>query len=134
MSKFYNKTTIDSEWGAMLSSAQAYFDTFSQKKLKFNQCVVLRTDKGEQIIFPFNSDSIDGLKKQASSNIVSFTERHKNDVVKKIICMWENQTIDVPSSEFMNKICRLNKENENAIVLLSAGTDAYLTKKIVDII
>jgi len=48
--------------------------------------------------------------------------------------MWENNTIDVPSLNFMKKLCETNKENRNAIVLLNAGTDVYIAKKIVDII
>ncbi len=134
MSEFYNKTTIESEWGAMLSSAKLYFESHNQKKYEFHQCLVLTTANGEQMVCPITADSVDALKSQACSNIESLQEKYNNNTIKKILCMWENKTIDVPSFDFMKKLCELNKENRNAVVLLSAGTDIYLTKQTADII
>ena len=34
----------------------------------------------------------------------------------------------------MKKLCEVNVENRNAVVLLSAGADAYTAKKIADMI
>ena len=134
MSEFYNKTTVESEWGAMLSSAKLYFESHNQKKYEFHQCLVLTTANGEQMVCPITADSVDALKSQACSYIESLIKKYNDNSIKKIICMWENNTIDVPSSDFMKKLCEINKENRNAIVLLNAGTDAYIAKKIVDII
>ncbi len=134
MSEFYNKTTVESEWGAMLSSAKLYFESHNQKKYEFHQCLVLTTANGEQMVCPITADSVDVLKSQACSYIESLIKKYKDNSIKKIICMWENNTIDVPSSDFMKKLCEINKENRNAIILLNAGTDVYIVKKIVDII
>lgn len=134
MSEFYNKTTVESEWGAMLSSAKLYFESNNQKKYEFHQCLVLTTANGEQMVCPITADSVDTLKSQACSYIESLIKKYNDNSIKKIICMWENNTIDVPSSDFMKKLCEINKENRNAIVLLNAGTDVYIAKKIVDII
>ncbi len=134
MSEFYNKTTVESEWGAMLSSAKLYFESHDQKKYKYHQCLVLSTANGEQIVCPIAADCVDALKSQACSNIESLIEKYNNNTIKKIICMWENQTIDVPSSDFMKKLCEINIENKKAVVLLSAGTDVYRPKQIVNII
>lgn len=134
MSEFYNKTTVESEWGAMLSSAKLYFESHNQKKYEFHQCLVLTTANGEQMVCPITADSVDALKSQACSYIESLIKKYNDNSIKKIICMWENNTIDVPSSDFMKKLCEINKENRNAIVLLNAGTDVYIAKKIVDII
>lgn len=134
MSEFYNKTTVESEWGAMLSSAKLYFESHNQKKYEFHQCLVLTTANGEQMVCPITADSVDALKSQACSYIESLIKKYKDNSIKKIICMWENNTIDVPSSDFMKKLCEINKENRNAIILLNAGTDVYIVKKIVDII
>ena len=134
MSEFYNKTTVESEWGAMLSSAKLYFESHNQKKYEFHQCLVLTTANGEQMVCPITADSVDALKSQACSYIESLIKKNNDNSIKKIICMWENNTIDVPSSDFMKKLCEINKENRNAIVLLNAGTDVYIAKKIVDII
>jgi hypothetical protein len=134
MSEFYNKTTVESEWGAMLSSAKLYFESHNQKKYEFHQCLVLTTANGEQMVCPITADSVDALKSQACSYIESLIKKYNDNSIKKIICMWKNNTIDVPSSDFMKKLCEINKENRNAIVLLNAGTDVYVAKKIVDII
>lgn len=134
MSEFYNKTTVESEWGTMLSLAKAYFESHNQKKYEYHQCLVLTTANSEQMVCPFTANSVDTLKSEACSYIERLLKEYKNDTIKKIICMWENNTIDVPSSDFMKKICEINKENRNAIVLLNAGTDIYIAKKIVDMI
>ena len=134
MSEFYNKTTVESEWGSMLSSAKLYFESHNQKKYEFHQCLVLTTANDEQMVCPITADSVDALKSQACSYIESFIKKYNGNSIKKIICMWENNTIDVPSLNFMKKLCETNKENRNAIVLLNAGTDVYIAKKIVDII
>lgn len=134
MSEFYNKTTVESEWGAMLSSAKLYFESHNQKKYEFHQCLVLTTANGKQAVCPITADSVDALKSQACSYIESLIKEYKDNSIKKIICMWESNTIDVPSSDFMKKLCEKNKENRNAIVLLNAGTDVYIAKKIEDII
>ena len=134
MSEFYNKTTVESEWGAMLSLAKAYFESRNQKKSEYHQCLVLTTANSEQMVCPIAANSVDTLKSEACSYIESLLKEYNNNTIKKIICMWENNTIDVPSWDFMKKICEINKENRNAIVLLNAGTDIYIAKKIVDII
>ena len=117
MSEFYNKTTVESEWGAMLSLAKAYFESRNQKKYEYHQCLVLTTANSEQMVCPIAANSVDTLKNEACSYIEGLLKEHNNNTIKKVICMWENNT-----------------ENRNAIVLLNAGTDIYIAKKIVDII
>lgn len=134
MSEFYNKTTVESEWGAMLSSAKLYFESQDQKKYEYHQCLVLNTANGEQIVCPIAADCVDTLKRQACSNIESLTEKLNNNTIKKIICMWENKTIDVPALDSIKKICEINTENKKAVILLDAGSNMYLTKQIADII
>ncbi len=90
---------------------------------------MLNTATGEQIVCPIAADCVDTLKSQACSNIDSLIKKYNNNTINKIICMWEKKTIDVPSADFMRKLREINKENRNAVVLLSAGTDVYLTKK-----
>lgn len=134
MGEFYNKKTVESEWGAMLSSAKSYFESYNQKKYEYHQCLVLNTVNGQQMICPIPADSIDALKSQACSFVDNLMKNYNNNTIKKIICMWENKIIDVPTSDFLKKLCKINKENRNAIVLLNARTDVYIEKKIVDII
>ena len=134
MGEFYNTTTVEPEWGAMLSLAKAYFESSNQKEYKYHQCLVLTLANSEHIVCPSAANSVDSLKSEACSYIEGLLKEHNNHTIKKVICMWENNTIDVPSSDFMKRICEINKENRNAIVLLNAGMDIYIAKKIVDII
>ncbi len=134
MSEFYNKTTVESEWGTMLSLAKVYFESHNQKKYEYHQCLVLTTANEEQIVYPITADSVDALKSQACAYIESSIKKYNDNSIKKILCMWENNTIDIPSSDFMKKLCEINKENRNSIILLNAGTDVYTAKKISDII
>lgn len=134
MSEFYNKTTVESEWGSMLSSAKLYFESHNQKEYEYHQCLVLNTADGEQIVCPIAADCVDTLKSQACANIDSLIDKYKNNTIKKIICMWENKTVDVPAFDFMKKLCEINAENKKATVLLSGGIDIYHTKRVDDII
>ena len=134
MSEFYNKTTVESEWGAMFSLAKSHFELNNEKHLKYHQCIVLSFVDGVQIVCPFSADCIDVLKSQACSKVTGLMEKHNKNAIKKVICMWESETIDVPSSEFMKMLCKLNEDNKKALILLNAGTDMYVAKRIEDII
>ncbi len=133
MNKFENETTIESEFGAMLSLAKAYFENYNQKRHEYHQCLVLSTAKGELLTYSITSDSVGTLKNQECS-IASNLEKSQKNIIKKIVCMWEGNTIDIPAFQFLKKLCEINIENKKAEILLSAGTNAYVTKKIVDII
>ena len=58
MSEFYNKTTVESEWGTMLSLAKAYFESYNQKKYEYHQCLVLTTANSKQMICPITANNI----------------------------------------------------------------------------
>ena len=133
MNKFSNETTIQSEFGAMLSAAKSYFETYNQKKYEFHQCLILCTAQGEHITYPVISSSVDLLKTQECT-IVSNLKKSGKVVIKKLVCMWEGEMLDVPSHQFMTMLCELNAENKKTEILLRAGTNAYVTKKVADII
>ncbi len=131
MTEFYNKTSISLEWTEMLSIAKSYFDTHNQNKYNYHQCVVLYMDDGEQIVYPIAVNSVDDLL-QESSRLVETLKRRSNNNIKRIICMWDDYSIDVTDFAFRKKICELNKENEKAFILLSGGADIYHAKQIAD--
>ncbi len=131
MTEFYNKTSIGLEWTEMLSIAKSYFDTHNQKKYNYHQCIVLYMDNGEQIVYPIAVNSVDDLI-QESSRLIGRLKRCKNNIIKRIICMWDDYSIDVTAFEFRKKICEMNKENEKAFILLSGGADIYHAKQIAD--
>ncbi len=66
---------------------------------------------GEQIVYPIAVDFADDLV-QESSRLVGVLESRNNNIIKRIICMWDNYSIDVTDFEFRKKICELNRENE----------------------
>lgn len=134
MSELYNKTNIISEWSEMLLSAEAYFDSYNQERKKFHQCIVLCMNGGEQIFCPIAVDSIDMLNSHACSTVEKLLQNYTCNIIKKVVCVWEDKTVDVPSFAFMKKICDLNKENKRTLILLNTGNDMYRTKQIKDII
>jgi hypothetical protein len=130
MSKIKNEATIGVEFSNMLSLAKAYFNTNTSKKFEYHQCLILRTTQGEEKVYSFTCNSVKDLINQGCEAIL----QEKITTVEKIVCMWEGEAIDVPSNRFMKTLCEVNPENKNAEILLSAGPNAYVTKKIADII
>lgn len=130
MSKVQNEATIGAEFRNMLSLAKAYFIKNTSEKFEYHQCLVLRTAQGEEKMFSFACDSVAELVNQECAAIL----KEKNTTIQKIICMWEGETIDVPSNRLIKALCDGNLENKNAEILLRAGPDAYVTRKIADII
>ena len=130
MSELKNQTKIGTEFSNMLSSAKVYFNTSDHKKYEYHQCLVLGTNQGKEKVYSFTCDSVTDLINQSCSILL----QERIPTVQKIVCMWEGGAIDVPSYKFMKTLCDTNPENKKAEILLSAGTDAYVTKKISDII
>lgn len=130
----YDKTTVKAEWGALLTAAEAYFDTAPQKEHQYHQCIVLCTADGEQILLPSAADSVDALKNQACLALADSANKRANAAVQKMICMWENRIIDAPAFDYMKKLCEINEENRKTLVLLCGGADLYHAKSIADMI
>ena len=130
MSNLKSETTIGTEFSNMLSLAKAYFNTSTSKKFEYHQCLILRTTQGEEKMYSFACNSVKELITQSCAALL----QGKITTVQNIVCMWEGEVIDVPSQRFMKTLCDVNTENKNAEILLSAGPNAYVTKKIADII
>lgn len=130
MSTIKNETTIGVEFSNMLSLAKSHFNTNISKKFEHHQCLILRTTQGEEKIYSFACDSVKDLIAQSCTTLL----QGKISTVQNIVCMWEGQAIDVPSYQFMKTLCDMNPENKNAEILLNAGPNAYVIKKISDII
>lgn len=127
-----NDRKIEPEFESMLSVANEYFATTDSEKYEYHQCLVLSTAQGERMTYPIKSDSVQDLINQ-SCTILLQLEKEERTAIRKIICMWEGNTIDVPSFQFMKTLCEINPENRIAEILLK-GSNTYNIKKIVDII
>ncbi len=123
------KQTIDPQFSKMLLMSKAYFNSNNLKEYEYHQCLVLSTVQGEEKIYSFACTSVKDLIDQSCSVLL----RERITTVQKIVCMWEGGAIDVPSYQFMKTLCDINAENRKAEILLR-GLNAYVTKKISDII
>lgn len=133
MSNFKTEATIESEFKEMLTAAKEYFKKYDQNEHLYHQCLVLRTIKERDITYPIFSDSIESLMDEYNS-IVSELEKSENRIVKKIVCVWKEDIIDSPACQFLKALCALNTENKKTEILLNAGNNVYVTKKISEII
>lgn len=130
MSIFKSETTIGTEFSNMLSLAKTYFKENTSKNFEYHQCLILRTTQGEEKVYSFACNSVKDLINQGCEAIL----QGKSTTIQKIICMWEGEAIDVPSNRIIKTLCKVNPENKNAEILLRAGANAYVTKKLADII
>ncbi len=132
MKNFKNQATVDPHFDKMLSMAEEYFALSKLEKYEYHQCIVLNTVEGEDKIYSFYSDST----KELVGKCCSVLSQEKMPTISKIVCMFEGGFVEVPSGDFMKKLCELNIENKEAEVLLSGYPlqNAYHTKRIVDMI
>ena len=127
-----NKSTLTPEFENMLNLAKAYFEEAKSQKFEYHQCLVLKTAQDEELIYSFACDSIKELIEQSCSIL----DRKNFSNVTNIVCMWEGDSIDVPSHQFIKKLCELNPKNKEAEILLNSSPTScvYISKKISDIL
>lgn len=65
--------------------------------------------------------------------IVSELEVSSDTEAEKIVCMWNNGTVDVPSYSFMQDLCKLDAKNRDARIILNSG-EGFRAVRIADII
>lgn len=133
MKKFENEKMIDPEFCEMLSSASACLESDHHTGSNYHQCLVLRTVQGEQLTASFAADSVDELIEQECA-FLSEREQFGKTAVKKIICVWKGNAVDLPPHRFTKELCTLNEENRNTEILLYAVSGAYVVKKLSDVI
>ena len=127
-----NKKNLPPAFENMLNFAKAYFNQSFDEKYEYHQCLVIKTADGKENLYPFTCNSVRELIDQSISML------HKENIttVTNIICMWKGGTVDVPSHQFVKKLCEINPENKNAEILLNSSPTSYTytTKKISDIL
>ena len=127
-----NKKNLPPAFENMLNFAKAYFNQSFDEKYEYHQCLVIKTADGKENLYPFTCNSVRELIDQSISML------HKENIttVTNIICMWKGGAVDVPSHQFVKKLCEINPENKNAEILLNSSPTSYTytTKKISDIL
>ncbi len=88
---------------------------------EFVQCVVVNTVIGNLLIHKIEVNSVEELINE-QCRIVSELEKSSDTAVEKIICMWNNEALEVPSRGFMQSLCKSNVKNMNARVALNTGS------------
>ena len=127
---FKNNKTIDLDFQSMMMKAKSLFCDENQDTNKYSQSIVLKPIKGEDKGYCVSCSSLDDLINQSCSAV----KQENISAVLKLVCMWKGNILDVPSERFLKTLCTINAENKKAEVLLNAGPNAYVTKKIADII
>ena len=127
-----NATILPPEFENMLNQAKSYFKRSSVKNVEYHQCIILRTADGIEKIYSFACNSVKELIKQSCSMLY----QENISTVTHIICMWEDESIDIPSYKFTETLCKISIENKNAKILLKSSPDTcnYIIKKLSDII
>lgn len=54
--------------------------------------------------------------------------------IRKIVCIWEGGSVDLPAFLLRKKLCEVNPENKNAEILLTAAGGVATVRKISDTI
>lgn len=130
MNSAENKTTLDPHFNKMLSLAEEYFASSNIEKYKYHQCLVLNAANCEDRIYYFYSDSIDELSNKCCALLL----QEKMPIIKRIVCMFEDGSLNPPAYQFMKNLCKLNIENSKAEILLKTFQNTYVKKRICDII
>lgn len=126
------ESNLTPEFKSMLDSAKTYFKQTKSNKFEYHQCLILKNRFGEEFVYSFASDSI----KELIAQCCSLVNKEKLTHITNIVCMWEGESIDVPSHQFIKELCQIDPENKEAEVLLNSSPTShiYITKKISDII
>ena len=130
MNRLRKDTVVDPEFQILLSAAEAYFESYDGGRYEYHQCLVLCTASGEQKVYSFRSDSVSELI--AMSCAASFPEAPES--IRKIVCIWEGGSVDLPAFLLRKKLCEVNPENKNAEILLTAAGGVATVRKISDTI
>lgn len=68
-------------------------------------------------------------EKNAEKAFLQSLADNNDTVINRMVCMWSDKSLDVPSHDLREMICALHPDNANAKILLQ-GDDGYVIKKI----
>lgn len=94
----------------------------SVNSLPAPQVTVILTDRNNIYV---SVNDVDGT-------ICEELKRNNDTRVTKILTMWKNETIDLPSIKFCKAVAIIDTYNNNTDIILQ-GKDIYLTKKLSDL-
>jgi hypothetical protein len=119
-----------SDFDSMISLAKNNLPEASD--CEFGICAIVKTVKKNLLIHKIAVNSVEELINE-ERRIVSELEVSSDTEAEKIVCMWNNGTVDVPSYSFMQDLCKLDAKNRDARIILNSG-EGFRAVRIADII
>lgn len=98
-----------------------------QENPSADQVIIMMTTKGN--IYSLINESIINGNNASEDAIISIMDVQKDIEISHIICMWQGNSLDVPSMYLRKKIITLHSQNAKAKVLLQGKND-YLVKEL----
>ena len=129
--EMFDKTYLDCEFATLLSLAEESLETAEGKQHKYRQSVALLTAQGQQVTHAFCSDSVEELVEQNCA-LLSKLKSEGQTQIKKVVFMWADGSVDIPSFRFRKEMCALDPENYQTEILLTA-LHGYVIKKAADL-
>ena len=114
------------EFDELLKAARGIFKTY--EPTQYAQAMVLETCKGViyGVGFCEPRDAAYGAQERA---LVKRLSDAKDTQIAKLLCVWRDGGIDLPSYSFRAMLCVLNTENTNAKIFVK-GEKAIFTKRL----
>ena len=83
---------------------------------KYTQAIVLRSSKGNE----YGTVIRNALSKERSDEqvLLQKIQDAKDSTICFVLCMWQEQCIDVPSYDFRKTLLELNEENAEAMLFV----------------
>ena len=83
---------------------------------KYTQAIVLRSSKGNE----YGTVIRNALSKERSDEqvLLQKIQDAKDSTICFVLCMWQEQCIDVPSYDFRKALLNLNEENAEAMIFV----------------
>lgn len=91
-----------------------------------DQMIVVKTENNHLRSFS-NSLKSNGADEK---NFVEQISASENPVIKYVLCMWSDGSIEIPSMHFRNLLLDASAENAQAVIILQ-GTDGISCKKLI---
>lgn len=98
-----------------------------QENPSADQVIIMITTKGN--IYSLINESIINGNNESEDAIISIMDVQKDIEISHIICMWQGNSLDIPSMYLRKKIIALHSQNAKAKVLLQGKND-YLIKEL----
>lgn len=95
---------------------------YNTENCKYTQAIVLRSSKGNE----YGTVIRNALSKERSDEQVLLQKiQDANDsTICFVLCMWQEQCIDVPSYDFRKALLELNEENAEAMIFVMTACGA----------